>query len=88
MSELSTYLKIARENVKLTQTEVGKRLGYQTAQYISNWEQGASEPPIGKLKKLAKLYAIDSNDILNYILNRKLKLLEAKVRKQYEESKG
>jgi transcriptional regulator with XRE-family HTH domain len=45
-------LKAARENAGLRQSDVAKKLGYSSPQFISNWERGLSLPPLDRLPKL------------------------------------
>jgi DNA-binding XRE family transcriptional regulator len=53
-----TYMKIYRENRKMTQTELGKMLGGLPRQHISNMENGVR--PISKkiAMKLAKAFDV------------------------------
>lgn len=62
-NELGEYLKEARENAGLRQTEVSLIFGYKTSQFVSNWERGQSLPPIDVLKKLARLYKISEAEL-------------------------
>lgn len=84
---LPTYLKIARENMKLTQKQVASQLGFTSGQFVNNWEGGKSKPPINLLKKISKLYHIDATDIFNYILNDEMNQLQTKLRFKFENSK-
>lgn len=45
---------------KLTQLELSQRLGYSTAQFISNIERGKCTFPTSKFKKLSKILKIDA----------------------------
>jgi DNA-binding XRE family transcriptional regulator len=53
-----TYMKIYRENMKMTQTELGKLLGGLPRQHVSNMENG--QRPISKkiAMKLAKTFGV------------------------------
>ena len=53
-----TYMKIYRENRKMTQTELGKILGGMPRQHVSNMENGVR--PISKkiAMKLAKAFDV------------------------------
>jgi transcriptional regulator with XRE-family HTH domain len=55
-----------RHRAQLTQKDVGKQLGYSTAQFISNWERGISFPPDAKLPKLAKVLKTDRRTLVEY----------------------
>ena len=44
--ELGLYFRDMRKKAGLSQLEVSKRLGYGSAQFVSNWERGLASPPI------------------------------------------
>lgn len=52
---IGKFLREARERAGLSQRHIAVRLGYASAQFVSNWERGIASPP---LKSLGKLYAI------------------------------
>ena len=49
---LGQYLQDMRIRAEMTQREVSVKLGYSSAQFISNFERGISSPPLKKLKDL------------------------------------
>lgn len=55
---VGAFLRRARDLAGLTQTEVGRHLGYSTAQFISNWERGLSLPPMNAIGPLIGLYNV------------------------------
>ena len=55
---IGKFVKKARLNRDLTQQYVANKLGYSTAQFISNWERGLAMPPLDVLPKLVALYQI------------------------------
>ena len=61
--ELIRYLQKLRLDAGLQQTDVAKALGYKTSQFVSNWERGASMPPIKALRTLADLYQVPAETI-------------------------
>jgi transcriptional regulator with XRE-family HTH domain len=65
---LGFYLRQKRELVNLTQAQVAEAVGYTTAQYVSNWERGASSPPAQGLRKLVKILHIDRREILDILV--------------------
>ncbi|MGE0633991.1 MAG: helix-turn-helix transcriptional regulator [Pseudobdellovibrionaceae bacterium] len=65
---LSEFLKTKRINADLTQMEVARSLGYSSAQFISNWERGISQPPIDTIKKLCSLYSVKLEDLYDVVL--------------------
>jgi len=54
------YMKIYRQNRKMTQTELGKALGGISKQNISHMERGAQGISKENAKKLAKLFNVSS----------------------------
>lgn len=74
---LGKILKKKRELKGLSQKELSLKLGYETAQYISNIERNVSLPPTKKLKKLSKILDIDKHFLYEAISQIEL----AKLRK-------
>lgn len=66
--QLGVFLRESRMKAGLSQMQVAKKLGYTTAQFISNWERGVSEPPLKALKTLARVYSVSMDDIFQLIL--------------------
>jgi transcriptional regulator with XRE-family HTH domain len=67
-SEMASYLKKKRMASGLTQIEVSKKLGYSSAQFVSNWERGLSSPPVKTLARLIKLYKLNPNEVIEMCL--------------------
>lgn len=66
------FLKSKRERAGLSQGEVAKSLKYRSPQFISNWERGVAKPPIKTLSKIASLYKIDREELIEgYLKNTK-----------------
>lgn len=82
------FFKNARERQGLTQADVAKVLGYDTAQFISNWERGQSYPPIKATRKLSKLYKVPQDDIFNRILTNALDLTVKSLKSEYKRLYG
>lgn len=74
---LASFLKSKRQISGLSQKEVSDRLGYSTAQFISNWERGVSSPPMNILKKLAEIYKVSLEEFYDVLLQATIE--EAKV---------
>lgn len=51
----SRFVKEARKNKGLSQSEMGACLGWVNAQFISNIERGISSLPLDKAKKFLKV---------------------------------
>lgn len=58
------YLKKLRTENNLSQEKLGEKLGL-SRQSISKWEQGNAVPDIENIMKLAKLYNVSVDSILN-----------------------
>ena len=56
-------IKIHRENLGLTQSELGKRLGLLTAQKISDMEKGRRKISKEVAKKLSKIFEVSPSAI-------------------------
>ena len=65
---LATYMRRARENSGMSQLEVGRKLGFTSAQFISNWERGVSGPPMKALIRLKTIYKLDVNHVVDLIV--------------------
>lgn len=52
------YLQQARLAKGLSQTEVARKLGYSTPQFVSNWERGRCAPAEDSYPKLIKMYGL------------------------------
>jgi transcriptional regulator with XRE-family HTH domain len=77
---LAKYLKKARLDASLTQNEVAAKLGFSSAQYVSNWERGLAAPPLENLAKLIELYGLDPNRLTKEILEVQKRIFQ----RQYE----
>lgn len=62
---LNVNIKIARENKKLTQLELGNLVGVSNT-VISNWEKGLNKPDADMLCKLCYALDVDANFLLDY----------------------
>lgn len=56
---LGQFLIEQRRIAGLSQAELSGKLGYETPQFISNWERGVSLPPPAAIKTLATEFGID-----------------------------
>lgn len=66
--ELGTYLCELRLKKDLSQREVAQKLGYSSAQFISNFECGIAAPPLAKLRVMVRLYDAPIDKVLDLIL--------------------
>lgn len=59
------FLKGKRKALGLSQGMVANKLGYESPQFVSNWERGLCAPPMRTLVKLKKIYHISTFELLN-----------------------
>ncbi len=81
---LGEVLKEAREKRGLSQKEVSDKMGYGTAQFVSNWERGLSSPPIESLKSLAELYEMPGERLFELVLQKKIEEVTKRLHEDYE----
>lgn len=83
MKKCGEFLKKSREAQGLSQKDVSTVLGYNTSQFISNWERGLSLPPIPTLRKLAKVYGIDAETLFNVILEAQVEMVTKSLKRKF-----
>lgn len=87
MKKLGMQLKQWRSSAGLSQLQVSRGLGYATPQFISNWERGVSNPPVGQIRALSRLYKVDANVIFEQVLEDTLGKTEVDMRKAFAKAK-
>lgn len=80
---LSEFLKEKRTHAGLSQKDVAEKLGYSSAQFISNWERGLSSPPMHTLKKLAEMYNVNVDEMFDVILETTLEQVRMDLQKKF-----
>lgn len=65
---LAGFLKEKRVSVGLTQSEVAKKLGYSSPQFVSNWERGLANPPVFVLRDLTKMYKVSADQMFDLLV--------------------
>lgn len=66
---IGKYLKSQREKAGFSQREVAEKLGYTTAQFVSNWERGLINPPVKTMATLINLYKIPKKEFTDILVN-------------------
>lgn len=84
---LSKLLQQKRLSANLSQKDVAEKLGYNTPQFISNWERGLSQPPINILKKLADLYKMSADELFESVLHDTIEEIKIDFTKKFTSSK-
>lgn len=85
-TNLASFLKEARAMSGLSQRDVSVHLGYDTPQFISNWERGVSSPPVSIVKKLAELYRVSADDLFEVLLQEELRITTQNLQKRFKQS--
>ena len=63
MIELGKKIASRRKALNMTQTELGEKLNV-TAQAVSKWENGLSDPDLGTLQRLSKIFGVSVDELL------------------------
>lgn len=66
--ELSDCLKTAREAKGLTQRELAEKLGYTSAQFISNWERDVARLPLKIAPRILRILGIPHTTYIRLLL--------------------
>lgn len=77
---IGQIIKHARKEKKITQLELGLRLGYQTGQLISNVERGTARIPLAKFRKLCAILKLSHEGLIELQLNEYREKLTARIR--------
>ncbi|MBO9667694.1 MAG: helix-turn-helix transcriptional regulator [Bdellovibrio sp.] len=77
--ELGTLLKEHRLKAGMTQQDLANKFGYSTAQFISNWERGISQPPMETLVQLSVLLKIPKATIKELLIKNAIQQIEKKI---------
>ncbi len=65
-NKIGAVIKSLRLNKKMSQTELGKQLGY-SARTVSDWENGNTEPNITTIKALVNFFDITYEEFFEEI---------------------
>ncbi len=65
---LAEFLKEKRVASGHTQSEVAKKLGYSSPQFVSNWERGLANPPVFVLRDLTKMYKVGADQMFSLLI--------------------
>jgi transcriptional regulator with XRE-family HTH domain len=79
---LAAYLRKKRRQAGLTQSDVAKKLGYSSPQFVSNWERGLSDPPVETLRKISDIYNIPLDEIHQLFLKATVQKITSTLRKR------
>lgn len=65
MSEFSNRLEKLREDKGWSKTYVAKAIGLKSMQTYANWEYGRTEPDFNMLSKIANIFNVSTDFLLN-----------------------
>lgn len=63
--EFKTNLRYLRKVNKMSQDELAEKLGYKSFTTVQKWEDGSAFPRVSTLKKIADIFDIDVDHLLN-----------------------
>lgn len=87
-TKLASFLREKREAAGLSQRDVADKLHYTTAQFISNWERGVSNPPVMTLKRLGDLYHISSEELFEVTLSTVIEQVTRDLKRKFANAKS
>ena len=73
-------MKEARENAFLSQKELANKLGWTTAQFVSNFERGLSLPPMKSVKTICELLKISEKEVYRLMYDVQKEKLDKKFK--------
>lgn len=85
---LADFLRDKRIESGHSQMDIAKKLGYTSAQFVSNWERGLSSPPIHTLRRLSELYSVPPDMLFDITLQTMITQVTVDLRKKFYGKKG
>ncbi|MGZ6479349.1 MAG: helix-turn-helix domain-containing protein [Bdellovibrionales bacterium] len=79
--QMGDQVRAMRETASFTQAELAERLGYTSAQFISNIERGISVAPLPLLAKLARICKANPEKFVAIIMVSQKKILMQKFKR-------
>lgn len=80
---LAAFLKEKRVEAGLTQSDVARKLGYSSPQFISNWERGLANPPVFVLRDITKMYKVPADKMFSVLMEE----VEADLHREFYSTK-
>lgn len=78
--QIGGFFREARLKAGVSQLKIATKLGYPSAQLVSNWERGMCLPPADKLYALSAILDISRKKIVELYLGETKKELERRLR--------
>ena len=82
LNTFSKRLKTMRVEAGVSQSQLSKRLGYKSAQFVSNWERGLSYPPPRDVRKIADKIGAEYTVFSQLYIDSKIKAAEDRLIKR------
>lgn len=83
LKDFGSFLKNSRKKQDLSQGDLATALGYESPQYISDWERGASSIPMKKLVQVAQVLKISEEELFEKMLSLAKARLEEGMLNEY-----
>lgn len=81
-NSIGGYLLEARKRKGWSQLTLSKKLGYTTPQFVSNWENGRSSPPLKALAQCVRILDLEDEKIIEILLDETERALRQQLRKK------
>jgi transcriptional regulator with XRE-family HTH domain len=78
--KIGEFLKDERAKSGFTQAEVAEKMGYETAQFLSNIERGKSAIPYEFIRKVIKIYGVSETVVVQYLVSLQQEFIEAEIK--------
>lgn len=82
---IGDLIKFARKAKGLSQEDLGRHLGYDSGQFVSDWERGLSAIPMKKLADIAKHLDLDREQLFELLLDFSVARLSESMREEFQQ---
>lgn len=80
---IGQVIREARKAKGLSQNDLAMLMGYETAQFVSDWERGQAPIPMKRLTEIAGHLDLDRDRLFDLFLQFSMTRLEDELRKEY-----
>jgi len=82
---IGLFIKRARKSKGLSQEELAHLLGYDSGQFISDWERGFSAVPMKRLADVSKILSIEKEELFEMLLEFSVERLSLSMRQEFKQ---
>lgn len=82
---IGQVIKAARITKGFSQGELANLLGYDSGQFVSDWERGLSAIPMKRLVEISKILELDRNHLFELLLDFSVIRLSENMRKEFQQ---